>query len=92
MHAALHEHTKEAIKHLKESSKHTTMQHTMTGVYDSEALRVAETAEKAHGDVHQHMSEALKHLKETETHAKAGHKDKVSEHLDQAIEHIEATL
>jgi ribosomal protein S20 len=92
MHADSHVHITEAIKHLKETVKHSDMEHTMTGIYSIETLNRAETAEKAHADAHKHMSEVVKHLKEAETHNNAGHKDKVTEHLNKAIEHIEDTL
>lgn len=92
MHADAHEHATEAVTHLKEVVKHNTLQHTMSGIHSNAALHHAEMAEKTHGEAHQHIAEVLKHLKEAETHAKAGHKEKVAEHLHQVVEHIEDTL
>lgn len=91
-HANAHTHVTEAVKHLQETIKQKDMQHTMSGVYTQVALTQSENSEKAHADAHKHMTEALKHLKEAEKHNTAGHKDLVTEHLNQSIEHIESIL
>lgn len=90
VHADAHTHVSEAIKHLKETVKHGEMGHAVIAVHAKEALKHAERSEKAHADAHGHMTEAVKHLNESVKHAKQGHADKVSEHTQEAVNHIKS--
>jgi glutamate mutase epsilon subunit len=91
-HSKTHTHVTEAIKHLKETIKHGEMGHIVSAIHAKEALKHAENSEKAHTDAHNHMSEAAKHLNESMKHSKAGHIDLVTEHTQQAINHIKSTF